>query len=189
MSSRLCLLAVVAFSWLPVACDDASSGSAVDAAADTASAPLDGGVEAPADAMDAALDVASLIDGAPDRAPDVSILCLFDASLPVLEFPDGGIGGGGDGDGGAGDAGDAGLGLAACLPCVASKCRASINACLDNCDCRVGFAGFVQCLGGGMSPLECAVGLAQLPPGVAGLAQAPLLCAYAVCGKDCGLAP
>jgi hypothetical protein len=189
MSSRLCLLVVVASSALFVACDGTSAGTAADAAADTSAdtsaLPADALDDAPPLPADVAVDApAPKADSAVDSSPDVSLLCLFDASIPVFpELPDAGPA---TGDGGAGDGG---AGLAACLPCVATKCRAPINACLDDCACRVALVGFIQCLGGGMPVLTCAASLAGLPGPVGGLAQAPLICAVTACGKDCGLTP
>jgi predicted small secreted protein len=185
MSSRLCLLLVVACSALVAACDGTSQGSAADAAADASEPPADAFADATSPPPDVALDgPGAKADGAIDSSPDLPLLCRFDASIPAFpELPDAGPA---TGDGGAGDGG---AGLATCLPCVATKCRDAINACLGDCACRVALVGFIQCLGSGMPVLPCAAALAGLPAPAGSLAQAPLICAYTACGKDCGLTP
>ena len=180
MSSRVCLLVVVASSALVVACDGTTLGSAADAAADASAPPADAVDDTTPPPPDVTVDApGTKADGAVDSARDLPLICQFDASIPSFpERPDSGPA-----------SGDGGAGLATCLPCVVTRCRAAINACLDDCACRVALVGFIQCLGGGQAVLTCAAALAGLPAPAGSLAQAPLICAFTTCGKDCGLTP
>ncbi|MFO0664404.1 MAG: hypothetical protein U0174_10660 [Polyangiaceae bacterium] len=152
------------------------AAATLSAAAFTATA-CGGTTETPADSgvtVDATVeDTGAKLDAAKDVKADAP---CTSPGIDTLELPDATVG-------------DSGISTSTCVACLKKNCKAEIDDCNGDCDCRGAATTFVQCLQGAtdFNKVVACAGTAgfNLPQDAQDKLYAVALCGNSDCNKEC----
>jgi len=115
-------------------------------------------------------DTSPPVDAA-DAAPPEDAACVPDSSIGAVNLPDAAID-------------DAGASIGRCVACGEAKCSDGVAACNKDCQCVKDLTGFLSCMGGGGSLLQCG---GPLVSGADDTEKAATQCFALTCGDECGI--